>query len=68
MPEYERTIADCTRTIAKAYEKRGIAYFNMKDYEHAIDDLTRAMELCPNNSFSLNELIKSVRRDKCVNL
>jgi tetratricopeptide (TPR) repeat protein len=68
MPEYERTIADCTRTIAKSYEKRGIAYYKAKNYEHAIEDLTRAMELCPNDPFCLNELIKLVRLDKCVNL
>ena len=57
--DLKRTIRGCTQIIARAgkvsskdrglaYENRGTAYLNKRDYKRAIADLTKALELNPN--------------------
>ncbi len=57
--DLKRTIRGCTQIIARAgkvsskdrglaYENRGTAYLNKREYKRAIADLTKALELNPN--------------------
>ena len=49
-----RAIEECNRVIelnpnsTAAYNNRGVAYYNLKEYEKAIDDYNKAIELDPN--------------------
>jgi tetratricopeptide (TPR) repeat protein len=49
----DRSIATCSEVIrtdaraAWAYNNRGLAYFNKKDYDRAIADYNRAIEINP---------------------
>lgn len=49
---------------AKAYYRRGQAYGKIKEDELAIEDLTKALELNPNDSGVINELNAAKNRQK----
>jgi len=56
----ERSIEDCNKAIelnpnsADAYNYRGIAYTDLKQYERAIEDFNKAMEFDPKNADAHN--------------
>ncbi len=62
---FDQQIGGCTSVIethhenqmnlSVAYENRGIAYLNKKDYENALSDLSEAIRLNPNSAKALNE-------------
>lgn len=55
---YEHAIALCDKVIkmdqdnVKALYRRGLAYGCLKNYERAVSDLSRTIELEPNNSLA----------------
>ena len=56
----ERSVEDCNKAIelnpngADAYNYRGVAYTNLKQYERAIDDFNKTIEFDPKNADAHN--------------
>src|SRR5262245_16085699 len=65
-----RAIAGCTELLrqndsnAVAYNKRGIAYAVIREFDHAIADYTRAIELDPNYADAFHQRGISHRETK----
>jgi tetratricopeptide (TPR) repeat protein len=45
---------ETTQGLARAFNNRGIAYRDKRDYDRAIQDLDEAIRLDPNNAFAFN--------------
>jgi tetratricopeptide (TPR) repeat protein len=71
---FEQRIAACTRiigqrgegseSIARAYSRRGIAYRNRDDDDHAIADFTKAIELDPNRASYYRGLLNAAKSEQ----
>ena len=51
----------------KLYELRGSTYYNLKDYDNAIADYKKAVELNP-NEYALEMILKQIEQEKSKNL
>ena len=71
--EHLRVVRDCTAAIygdasyAKAYIRRGDAYFSMGDipnFEKSLKDYAKANELLPDDSAAAREVAKKIKKSK----
>ena len=42
--------------MSVAYSNRGVAYFDLRDYDHAISDFNDAIRLNPNDTLAIHSL------------
>ena len=53
------TILHISYRLVKTYHLRGRCYLDKKDYEQALQDLSKAHEMDPNNKGISNEMTKA---------